>query len=79
MMALEKEKARNTIPEIFSHIPMARRIPPSQASKDVHPAVLTVGQQMATFELRDNISRLQATLLAFRKVSKGRPDVGESR
>ena len=57
-----------TIPECFSHLSMAKRIPLSEADKDVHPVVLAVGQQMATFTLRDNIARLRATLLAFKKV-----------
>jgi len=48
---------------------MAKRISTSQAHKDVHPAVLAVGQQMATFAIKDSIARLEATLLAFRKVS----------
>lgn len=64
---LEKD-VRSGIPDCFSHIPMAKRIPTSQAHKDVHPAVLAVGQQMATFALNDSISRLKATLLAFAKV-----------
>ncbi|KAK4042928.1 hypothetical protein C8A01DRAFT_44144 [Parachaetomium inaequale] len=64
---VEKD-VRSGIPDCFSHIPMAKRIPTSQAHKDVHPAVLAVGQQMATFALNDSISRLKATLLAFRKV-----------
>ena len=67
MPAIEKD-VRSGIPESFSHVPMAKRIPTSQAHKDVHPAVLAVGQQMATFALKDSISRLKATLLAFRKV-----------
>jgi translation initiation factor eIF-2B subunit delta len=59
---------RSAIPECFSHIPMAKRIPTSQAHKDVHPAVLALGQQMATFTIRDSIARLKYMLLAFRKV-----------
>ncbi|CCC13259.1 unnamed protein product [Sordaria macrospora k-hell] len=51
-----------------THVPMAKRIQTSQAHKDVHPAVLAVGQQMATFALKDSIARLEATLLAFKKV-----------
>ncbi len=66
----EREKdARSGIPECFSHLSMAKRITLSQAHKDVHPAVLAAGQQMATFELRDNMARLEATLVAFKKVS----------
>ncbi|KAH6640858.1 hypothetical protein F5144DRAFT_561882 [Chaetomium tenue] len=64
---LEKD-VRSAVPDCFSHIPMSKRIPTSQAHKDVHPAVLAVGQQMATFALNDSISRLKATLLAFAKV-----------
>ncbi|RYO82649.1 hypothetical protein DL766_001087 [Monosporascus sp. MC13-8B] len=57
-----------TIPECFSHLSMARRIPMAQADKDVHPAVLALGQQMATFAVDESIARLKATLLAFKKV-----------
>lgn len=64
----KEEDVRSTIPECFSHLPMARRITLAQAEKDVHPAMLALGQQMATFALRDNIARLEATLLAFKKV-----------
>ncbi|KAH6850843.1 hypothetical protein B0I37DRAFT_122756 [Chaetomium sp. MPI-CAGE-AT-0009] len=64
---LERD-VRSGIPDCFSHVPMAKRIPTSQAHKDVHPAVLAVGQQMATFALNDSISRLKAALLAFAKV-----------
>ncbi|KAK3685977.1 translation initiation factor eif-2b-like protein [Podospora appendiculata] len=64
---VEKE-TRSAVPECFSHIPVARRVPTSQAHKDVHPAVLAVGQQMASFAIKDSIARLEATLLAFRKV-----------
>ncbi|KAL2019989.1 hypothetical protein VTK56DRAFT_8989 [Thermocarpiscus australiensis] len=67
-MPIVEKDARSGIPECFGHVPMAKRIPTTQAHKDVHPAVLVVGQQMATFALRDSISRLKATLLAFRKV-----------
>ncbi|KAK3297581.1 uncharacterized protein B0H64DRAFT_127367 [Chaetomium fimeti] len=63
-----EKDVRSGIPDCFSHVPMAKRIPTSQAHKDVHPAVLAVGQQMATFALNDSISRLRATLLAFAKV-----------
>lgn len=67
-MPFFERDARSGIPECFSHIPMAKRIQTSQAHKDVHPAVLAVGQQMATFALKDSIARLEATMLAFRKV-----------
>ena len=64
----EEPDPRDAIPECFSHLSMARRIPISEADKDINPAVLAVGQQMAAFVLRDNIARLEATLLAFKKV-----------
>lgn len=67
-VAIIKEDPRSSIPECFSHVAMAKRIQTSQAHKDVHPAVLAVGQQMATFALKDSIARLEATLLAFKKV-----------
>ncbi|KAI1327995.1 translation initiation factor eIF-2B subunit delta [Xylariaceae sp. FL0255] len=57
-----------TIPECFSHLSMARRLPYTQADKDVHPTILALGQQMATFEIDESIFRLQATLIAFKKV-----------
>ncbi|KAJ8124587.1 hypothetical protein O1611_g9053 [Lasiodiplodia mahajangana] len=47
---------------------MAKRLPITQADKDVHPTVLTLGQQMATFAIDESITRLKATLLAFKKV-----------
>ncbi|KAI1341963.1 nagb/rpia/CoA transferase-like protein [Xylariaceae sp. FL0016] len=56
------------IPECFSHLSMAKRIPMTQADKDVHPTVLALGQQMASFEIDESIIRLKATLLAFKKV-----------
>ncbi|KAH8664135.1 hypothetical protein BX600DRAFT_381752 [Xylariales sp. PMI_506] len=40
----------------------------TQADKDVHPSVLSLGQQMATFAIDESIARLKATLLAFKKV-----------
>ncbi len=74
-MPVAEKDVRSGIPECFSHVPMAKRIPTSQAHKDVHPAVLAVGQQMATFALKDSISRLKATLLAFRKVCSVLPPI----
>ncbi|KAK0635421.1 hypothetical protein B0T17DRAFT_586938 [Bombardia bombarda] len=62
------KETRSSIPECFRHVPMAKRVPTSAAHKDVHPAVLAVGQQMATFAIKDSIARLEATLLAFRRV-----------
>jgi translation initiation factor eIF-2B subunit delta len=56
------------IPECFSHLSVAKRLPITHADKDVHPTVLTLGQQMATFAIDESITRLKATLLAFKKV-----------
>jgi translation initiation factor eIF-2B subunit delta len=67
ILVVEKD-IRSSIPECFSHLPMAKRIPLSQVHKDVHPAVLSIGQQMSTFAIKDSITRLEATLKAFRKV-----------
>ncbi|KAI1424778.1 hypothetical protein F5Y12DRAFT_430794 [Xylaria sp. FL1777] len=61
-------KPESSIPECFSHLSMAKRLPITQADKDVHPTVLTLGQQMATFAIDESITRLKATLLAFKKV-----------
>jgi translation initiation factor eIF-2B subunit delta len=72
VVASGEEDPRASIPECFSHIPMAKRIPTSQAHKDVYPAVLALGQQMATFTVRDSITRLKYMLLAFRKVCRVR-------
>ncbi|KAG5950166.1 hypothetical protein E4U53_005423 [Claviceps sorghi] len=63
-----KEVAKPKIPECLSHLAMARRIPITQADKDVDPVVLALGQQMSTFAIRDSTARLEATLLAFKKV-----------
>lgn len=63
-----KEVVKPKIPECFSHLSMARRIAMTQADKDVTPTVLALGQQMSTFEISDSITRLEATLLAFKRV-----------
>lgn len=65
-----KEPAGPVVPDCFSHLPMAKKLPLSKTDKDVDPAVLALGQQMATFVLRDNVTRLEATLVAFKKVIK---------
>ncbi|KAL0943746.1 translation initiation factor eif-2b subunit delta [Colletotrichum truncatum] len=56
------------VPECFSHLSMAKRIHMTEADKDVHPAVLALGQQMSAFAISDSTTRLEATLLAFKKV-----------
>lgn len=65
-MIVTEQKAQ--VPECFSHLSMAKRIPMTQADKDVHPAVLALGQQMAAFAIDESIARLKATLLAFKRV-----------
>ncbi|SPO06890.1 related to translation initiation factor eIF2B, 71 kDa (delta) subunit [Cephalotrichum gorgonifer] len=57
-----------TVPECFSHLAMAKRVTLSQADRDVHPAVLLLGQQMSAFVVRESTRRLEATLLALKKV-----------
>lgn len=66
--AVVKEK-KPGVPECFSHLSMARCIDLTQADKDVHPTVLALGQHMSTFALSDSITRLEATLYAFKKVN----------
>ncbi|UNI18771.1 hypothetical protein JDV02_005023 [Purpureocillium takamizusanense] len=56
------------IPECFSHLSMAKRISYMQADKDVHPAVLRLGQRMACFVISDSLTRVETTLLAFKRV-----------
>lgn len=63
-----KQPTGPVVPECFSHLPMAKKLTLPKADKDVHPAVLALGQQMATFTLKDNVTRLEATLVAFKKV-----------
>ncbi|KAK2048910.1 initiation factor 2 subunit family protein [Colletotrichum somersetense] len=59
---------RPKVPECFSHLSMAKRIHITEADKDVHPAVLALGQQMSAFTINDSTTRLEATLLAFKKL-----------
>ncbi|KAG6000691.1 hypothetical protein E4U21_005105 [Claviceps maximensis] len=63
-----KEVAKPKIPECLSHLLLAKRIPMTQADKDVDPVVLALGQQMSAFAISDSTTRLEATLLAFKKV-----------
>lgn len=60
------------IPECYSHLSMAKRIKMTQADKDVHPAVLLLGQQMSAFAISDSTTRLEATLQALKKVCRVR-------
>lgn len=67
------KETKPSIPECFSHLSMARRIDMTHADKDVNPAVLVLGQHMSTFAISDSITRLEATLLAFKKVRVPHP------
>lgn len=58
------------VPDMFSYLAMAKKMPMSRADKDVHPAILAIGQQMASFTLTDNLARVEAMLAAFRIVSR---------
>lgn len=63
------KEAKPSVPECFSHLAMAKGVNLTHADKDVHPAVLLLGQQMSTMAISDSTTRLEATLLAFKKVS----------
>lgn len=65
--AVPKEN-KPKIPDCFSHLSMAKRIDMTHADKDVNPAVLVLGEHMSAFAISDSITRLEATLLAFKKV-----------
>lgn len=62
------KEAKPSVPECFSHLAMAKGVNLTQADKDVHPTVLMLGQQMSTMAISDSTTRLEATLLAFKKV-----------
>lgn len=62
------KELKPTVPECFSHLSMAKRISITHTDKDVNPVILLLGQQMSTFAISDSITRLEATLLAFKKV-----------
>ncbi|KAF7550851.1 hypothetical protein G7Z17_g5431 [Cylindrodendrum hubeiense] len=65
--AVPKEN-KPSIPACFSHLSIAKRIDMTHADKDVNPAVLVLGEHMSAFAISDSITRLEATLLAFKKV-----------
>ncbi|KAH7152189.1 hypothetical protein B0J13DRAFT_594152 [Dactylonectria estremocensis] len=65
--AVPKE-TKPSIPDCFSHLSMARRIDMTHADKDVNPVVLALGEHMSAFAISDSITRLEATLRAFKKV-----------
>lgn len=57
-------------PPCFAHLAIPGRLPMSQARTVIHPAILVVGQRMATFATHESIPRLEAMLLAFKEVKK---------
>lgn len=63
------KEVKPSIPDYFSHLAMAKGVNITHADKDVHPAVLVLGQQMSTMAISDSTTRLEATLLAFKKVT----------
>lgn len=67
-VAAAPKEVKPSIPECFSHLSLARRIPITQADKDVDHAVLLLGQHMSSFAISDSITRLETTLHAFKKV-----------
>lgn len=71
------KEAKPSVPECFSHLAMAKGVNLTHADKDVHPAVLLLGQQMSTMAISDSTTRLEATLLAFKKVKT--PSTGSFR
>ncbi|KAM0523056.1 hypothetical protein ACHAPE_001548 [Trichoderma viride] len=62
------KEVKPSIPDYFSHLAMAKGVNITHADKDVHPAVLVLGQQMSTMAISDSTTRLEATLLAFKRV-----------
>jgi len=70
--ALTTKDPRAGIPDVFSHLPMARRITYLQADKDVDPAMLILGQQIGTFVVKDSLTRLHAMLNVLIKVRLAR-------
>ncbi|KAL7896719.1 hypothetical protein HDV63DRAFT_70631 [Trichoderma sp. SZMC 28014] len=62
------KEVKPSIPDYFSHLAVAKGVNITHADKDVHPAVLALGQQMSTMAISDSTTRLEATLLAFKKV-----------
>lgn len=67
------KEVKPSIPDYFSHLAMAKGVNITHADKDVHPAVLVLGQQMSTMAISDSTTRLEATLLAFKKVNSHAP------
>jgi translation initiation factor eIF-2B subunit delta len=63
----EPRKEDKTV-ELFRHLYKARATTISGASKEVHPAVLALGQQMSSYTICGSNARLVATLQVFKRV-----------
>jgi translation initiation factor eIF-2B subunit delta len=55
--------------ELFRHLYKPRATTIAHAAKEVHPAVLALGQQMRSYTVCGSNARLVATLQAFKRVS----------
>lgn len=55
--------------ELFRHLYKTRATTIAGAGKEVHPAVLALGQQMSSYTICGSNARLVATLQAFKRVS----------
>lgn len=55
--------------ELFRHLYKTRATTIADAAKEVHPAVLALGQQMSSYTVCGSNARLVATLQAFKRVS----------
>ncbi|KIV99480.1 uncharacterized protein PV09_08900 [Verruconis gallopava] len=69
-----KAKAKATTKlqvSLFGHLSQQRRHGIAGASKDVHPAVLSLGLQMSRYEVCGSTARVVAMLLAFKAVIQG--------
>lgn len=65
----EEPRREDKTVELFRHLYKARATTISGASKEVHPAVLALGQQMSSYTICGSNARLVATLQAFKRVS----------
>lgn len=66
-VTVEPKKEDKTV-EFFRHLYKTRTTSIAGASKDVHPAVLALGLQMANYTICGSCARLVATLQAFKRV-----------
>ena len=65
---------------LFRHLESpGRRVIVSGSHKDVHPAILALGLQMASYDICGSSARCVATLLAFKRVIDAHPVEGNRR